>query len=55
VNTPYPDNTRLSNKFIFGGGLGIDFVTYYDAVLRLEYSVNSEKEFGFFIHFKADI
>jgi len=55
VNFLYPDNSRLSNKFIYGGGLGLDIVTYYDAVLRLEYSINSEQETGFFIHFKADI
>ena len=47
-------NTRLSDKFLFGTGLGIDFVTFYDAVLRLEYSFNAEKEGGFFINFKKE-
>ncbi len=47
-------NTRLSNKFLFGTGLGIDFVTFYDAVLRLEYSFNAEKEGGFFLNFKKE-
>ena len=45
----------LDNKFIFGTGVGIDFVTYYDKVLRLEYGVNDMGETGFFVHFVAPI
>jgi len=55
VNINYLDNDRLSNTWLFGGGIGLDIVTYYDAVMRLEYSINSETETGFFLHFKADI
>ncbi|MEJ2003404.1 MAG: POTRA domain-containing protein [Cyclobacteriaceae bacterium] len=47
-------NTRLSNKFLFGTGIGLDFVTFYDAVFRLEYSFNGEKEGGFFLNFKKE-
>ena len=47
-------NTMLSNKYIFGTGLGVDFVTFYDAVLRLEYSFNREGESGFFLNFKKE-
>jgi len=47
-------NTRLSNKYLFGTGIGIDFVTFYDAVLRLEYSFNGEREGGFFLNFKKE-
>jgi outer membrane protein assembly factor BamA len=43
-------NTRLSNKFLSGGGLGIDFVSAYDVVLRIEYTFTTEKESGFFFH-----
>jgi outer membrane protein assembly factor BamA len=47
----FPDyalNSRLSNRLLFGTGIGLDFVTYYDMVLRLEYSVNREQESGLF-------
>jgi hypothetical protein len=30
--------------------VGLDFITYYDLVLRFEYSFNKMKESGFFIH-----
>ncbi len=50
----YQNNT-LSNSFQYGTGIGIDFVTYYDIVIRFEYSMNKMKETGFFIHFKASI
>jgi hypothetical protein len=50
----YQNNT-LSNSFQYGTGVGIDFVTYYDIVIRFEYSMNKMKETGFFIHFKASI
>ncbi len=53
-NMVYPLNTRLSNQYLFGGGMGLDIVTYYDFVLRLEYSVNSIKEKGFFIAVNAE-
>lgn len=49
------DNTRLVNKYIYGTGVGLDFVTYYDFVVRVEYSLNSEGDHGFFLNFKSDI
>lgn len=51
----HPENTILSNRYIYGGGIGLDIVTFYDAVIRLEYSVNRQQEGGFFFHFRADI
>jgi len=45
-------NTRLTNDFIWGTGVGLDFFTAYDLVIRTEYSVNSELQGGFFVHFK---
>ena len=50
-----PENTALSNKYLFGGGVGLDIVTYYDLVLRLEYSINDRANTGFFINVRADI
>lgn len=48
-------NNKLSNTFLLGTGVGLDFVTYYDKVFRLEYSINKKLESGFFIHFIAPI
>lgn len=45
----------LDNKFIFGTGVGVDFVTYYDKVIRFEYGINDMGETGLFIHFVAPI
>lgn len=47
-------NTTLANRFLFGTGLGLDIVTAYDLIFRLEYSFNREKESGFFLHFRKE-
>ena len=47
--------SELQNKLLIGSGLGLDFVTYYDLVFRLEYGMNHRKEAGWFIHFVAPI
>ncbi len=47
----------LSNELIMGYGIGLDLVTYYDFVVRFEYSFNikGKGESGFFIHFMPSI
>jgi outer membrane protein assembly factor BamA len=60
MDTGYVDsNTNvtscLSNQFLYSGGVGIDFVTYYDKVLRIEYSMNKFGEHGIFFHLGAPI
>ena len=50
----YKNNT-LSNELLFGTGIGLDLVTYYDIVWRLEYSINKMHESGFFVHFMAPL
>tara|TARA_R110002049_G_scaffold25788_2_gene90130 strand:+ start:3507 stop:4937 length:1431 start_codon:yes stop_codon:yes gene_type:complete len=50
----YPSND-LANTLLFGTGVSLDFVTYYDMVLRTEYSFNKLGESGLFIHFVAPI
>ncbi|MDB5274672.1 MAG: outer membrane protein [Chitinophagaceae bacterium] len=56
VSNMYPTgNERFANHLLTGCGFGLDFVTYYDFVIRLEYSVNGAGETGFFINFKAGI
>lgn len=43
----------LNNKFLYTGGIGVDIVSFYDVVLRLEYSFNQFAEKGLFVH-KSD-
>ena len=55
VYSKYPNGaTPLTNKFIYTGGFGVDVVSIYDFVLRLECSFNSLGEAGFFVH-KPDV
>jgi hypothetical protein len=49
------ETNDLQNSLLLGYGAGLDFVTYYDVVLRLEFSVNLKNETGFFLHFRAPI
>ena len=46
-------DNRLNNKLMYTGGIGIDIVSFYDVVLRLEYSFNQFAEKGIFFH-KSD-
>ena len=48
-------NSKLTNEFLYSGGVGIDLVTYYDKVLRIEYSLNKFGEHGIFFHLAAPI
>lgn len=47
-------NTRLSNRMLMGTGVGLDIVTAYDAVIRVEYTFTREKTSGFFFHMKKE-
>ncbi|MBS4055908.1 MAG: hypothetical protein KGZ82_01160 [Bacteroidales bacterium] len=47
--------STLNNALLVGSGVGLDFVTYYDLVFRLEYGINHRGEKGLFIHFVAPI
>tara|TARA_Y100001933_G_scaffold252114_1_gene290624 strand:+ start:3249 stop:4628 length:1380 start_codon:yes stop_codon:yes gene_type:complete len=40
----------LSNKSLWGNGISIDYLTYYDKLLRIEYSINHLGEKGVFLH-----
>ncbi|HBH24803.1 MAG TPA: outer membrane protein assembly factor [Cytophagales bacterium] len=45
----YPNynlNTRFSDTYLFGYGLGVDIVSFYDLVMRFEYSFNKANESG---------
>ncbi len=45
----------LQNTFMMGYGLGLDFTTYYDVVIRVEGSMNLMGKPGIYIHFIAPI
>lgn len=47
-------NNSLSNRFLIGTGAGIDVVTFYDTVLRFEYSFTREGQHGFFFNIKKE-
>ena len=49
INNPY------DNKMLFSWGLGLDFVSYYDLVLRFEYAFTSIGTNGFFVAFGMPI
>jgi len=48
-------NNKLPHTLLAGTGLGIDMVTYYDKVVRIEYALNKSGKSGIFIHFIAGI
>ncbi|MCB0430284.1 MAG: hypothetical protein H6585_14130 [Flavobacteriales bacterium] len=45
----------LTNTLMTGYGAGLDLVTYYDKVLRIEYAFDRFGENGIFLHFTAPI
>jgi outer membrane protein assembly factor BamA len=49
------ETNDLQNSLLLGYGTGLDFVTYYDVVMRLEFSINFLNETGVFLHFRAPI
>jgi outer membrane protein assembly factor BamA len=52
---PEGNGNNLVNKGIGGTGVGIDLVTYYDKVVRLEGAINSRGRGGVYVHFIAPI
>jgi len=53
VHDYYTDNKFYGNdlvdKPLYSGGIGIDFVTYYDKMLRIDLAYNSIGDFGVFV------
>ena len=46
-------NTMFTDEFIYSGGFGIDLVTFYDVVMRFEYSFNKAGESGLVFGIKS--
>jgi hypothetical protein len=51
----FTENNPYNNKMLFSWGLGLDFVTYYDMVIRFEYAFTSIGTNGFFFGFGMPI
>lgn len=46
---------EFANSMLYSYGVGIDFVTYYDLVLRMDFSINHNGDEGFYFHLNAPI
>jgi outer membrane protein assembly factor BamA len=56
VNSDFPGPTNtMVNTWQFSAGAGIDLVTYYDQVFRIDYVINRYGEHGFFFHVETPI
>lgn len=44
----------LTNRMLYTGGFGVDVVTFYDFILRFDYSFNQLGQNGLFLHVKND-
>ena len=44
----------LTNRMLYTAGLGVDVVTFYDFIIRVDYSFNQLGENGLFLHIKGD-
>jgi len=45
------EQNSINNSMLWGKGIALDYVTYYDKLLRIEYSINALGEKGVFLHF----
>ncbi|MFT7055676.1 MAG: outer membrane protein assembly factor BamA [Roseivirga sp.] len=52
---PLPSITGayFNNELLLAAGIGLDIQTYYDFVVRLEFSVNRQGNTGFFVNFRS--
>lgn len=51
---PEYTNSILNNRFLYTYGAGIDVLSYYDFIARIEYSFNQLGEKGLFLHIRRD-
>ncbi len=51
----YTTQNNLANNFLIGYGMGLDFVSYYDTVCRVEFSTNKKGQSGIYVSFIAPI
>lgn len=51
----FTDNNQLKNKWQFGYGVGLNFVTFNSKLFRIEYSVNRYLQKGVYLHFEQPL
>lgn len=51
----YQISSRLTDTLLYSLGVGLDIVTIYDLVMRLEYTYNSQDALNFAVNVQADI
>jgi outer membrane protein assembly factor BamA len=50
---PYLTEQPLANRYLFGYGVGLDIVSFYDFVFRIEHSWKHSGDSGIFFHFRS--
>ena len=53
VNNQKQEHNSINNSTLWGKGIALDYATYYDKLLRIEYSINALGEKGVFLHFSS--
>lgn len=51
----FAENNSLNNKWLYGVGVGLDIVTYYNSVIRLNYALNGIGQARFYLNFTTDL
>jgi len=54
VYNKYFINNSLVNRPLYSAGVGVDIVSFYDFILRLDYSFNQLGQNGLFLHLKNE-
>lgn len=54
AHNPVDPQNSLTNRMLYSGGIGLDIVSFYDFVLRMDYSINQLGQKGLFLHVKGD-
>lgn len=56
ANDPFfQTRNSFSNRLLWGRGIGLDLILFYDKVISLEYSWNHLNERGFFVHLNLNV
>lgn len=50
IYNQYRHTNTLNNTLLYSGGIGVDVVLFYDFIFRLEWSFNSLKQNGLYLH-----
>ena len=50
VHNPDPGNNSLANRLLSSAGVGIDILTFYDFIFKIEWTFNQLGQNGLFLH-----